>query len=1025
MYHKNNIELFQNILANPFVISAYVSDQRKSSEDIFRRSEKFELLKNNMPDFLFIRLLGEKGKTIHFSTRDGDIKSRTDREIVYYNYDQLGERVPDSRLIVAKSDEPYIYLDGYNNRFIYCFPMIDEFDIYKGTALIYINYKELQRFLVNENDISLAQNLVLVEDEGLVLNLPLSVNEELVPLIKEMWNRNSSTEAYVDVLENAVDEESASSFLLFNVHDENYGIISILLKQNLFRLADSIKLLINIILLVTIYLIFFFIFNIKEDSVLIVSRRIKRFQIELLNTFIEADIEVNWKKWKREMVAREAEIKKELKKGIGRVGKAKKELVNNLIDKSWDEILIILEKKAAKSSIGDDAIGQIQSMLAKALKNGQFVLPSQQNLIQHGSEKSITKGQNSVQNNEVGSISVNETDRANEDIDELDEVRELESSHDQESATGELEEIDVAELNADEDVQLLSNHLDKENEDLDEIEDLEEIESADDGVRIATPEENKLNHEEHDDLTEVLDGDDLELAEASRDGILEKTNKVNSRDKASIDPDSEDRLEEDKRNVSNAELEKANQIEDLEEMEELDEVSEARSLEEETENELLAEMDDGLEELQELEDLQADNSFEESDELLELEELEDADLVEKQANTSLKKPTIIEEVKALEEGELLEDLDEIEDNEIPELLEEYDDKDIMMTQEQSDRLQGLFEDMSRDLEESASVSESVVSAGLSGLEVIDRQAKESESMEELEPVIDEESQYFFEQAGKYYLIKNSQKRLYLRNDNKNHEPASDILIKLLNFPQVSNAMKRKVINIYPLSYILESKSEDFKAIIEEKGVYKVAKTAGSHSLSKFNPKFKSLVEAVETKTTSRVINEAVDDEKIYRPFKHQKKFIQIGLSNKGIDLDGYISALGKKDDELVITKSLIQLSRDLASICAAVLSLEENQFKPVFSVGFSNRDHHNLVFDTNEEIYQAIFAQRHILVLNQSPEKTEIFNDKFSEMDIKYVASAVFLPVMYNLKASYLFFSFIGNEPVDIFKIFEKLHIKS
>ena len=73
------------------------------------------------------------------------------------------------------------------------------------------------------------------------------------------------------------------------------------------------------------YLVVFLILNLRQDSMVVIRERVKRFQISLLEEFYERKEEVDWDRWTRELDQRREEVRREMKKGIGRAVRKKEE----------------------------------------------------------------------------------------------------------------------------------------------------------------------------------------------------------------------------------------------------------------------------------------------------------------------------------------------------------------------------------------------------------------------------------------------------------------------------------------------------------------------------------------------------------------------------------------------------------------------------------------------------------------------------------------------------------------------------
>ena len=150
---KDNIDRFEAILDNSFIPSAFLSDQRKSVSDIKAREKEFAKAKEKYPDLLYIRFLGPNGKKLHYSTLETDFKSSKADQRVYYNYDQVEKDIDATTVICLKDDLPKVTLNGKNNLLVYSFPIVDSYDVFKGTALFYISKNDIARSLLASTEL--------------------------------------------------------------------------------------------------------------------------------------------------------------------------------------------------------------------------------------------------------------------------------------------------------------------------------------------------------------------------------------------------------------------------------------------------------------------------------------------------------------------------------------------------------------------------------------------------------------------------------------------------------------------------------------------------------------------------------------------------------------------------------------------------------------------------------------------------------------------------------------------------------
>jgi hypothetical protein len=93
--------------------------------------------------------------------------------------------------------------------------------------------------------------------------------------------------------------------------------------------------------LLTVFLIVFLIFNLRQDSMTVIQSRLKRLQTALIQQYYELKGDMDWKHWSRELAQRREEIREEVKHGLPRAAVTGKKAadLDTLIDHSWDELI--------------------------------------------------------------------------------------------------------------------------------------------------------------------------------------------------------------------------------------------------------------------------------------------------------------------------------------------------------------------------------------------------------------------------------------------------------------------------------------------------------------------------------------------------------------------------------------------------------------------------------------------------------------------------------------------------------------
>ena len=144
------------------------------------------------------------------------------------------------------------------------------------------------------------------------------------------------------------------------------------------------------------------------------------------------------------MTLKRNDVKGRIKQGIGRISGNKIKEVDDIIDRSWDEIISIIGRKVEKVPKEESAdLKRIEEMIQRALSNGRFTVPAAQETVK---PRALPERQRQpVQVEEIDECEVEEV----EELSEAEPVEEAVQVEAVEEAEGveELEELEeVSEI---------------------------------------------------------------------------------------------------------------------------------------------------------------------------------------------------------------------------------------------------------------------------------------------------------------------------------------------------------------------------------------------------------------------------------------------------------------------------------------------------------------------------------------------------------------------------------------------------
>jgi hypothetical protein len=445
-YHRLNVERFSGLMSKGFVWTAFARDQSPYQQEIKDRENEIGKIFEAYPSLQLVRFIGPEGRNIHYSTAEQDIISRS--PLLKYRPLEVGDYPGGvaSDLVTPRGTPPRVILDGENDRFIYSFPVVDGGqDRYLGSALFYLSKTELINRLVTVPGLDFRE-LFLISSEGIVINFPVERKELIAASVAEIWTRQRGAELFSEILSIYDQENAKINYRLLGRDDGEYGFITLFVPLSVFQLQPFMQVLILASFFLTVFLIVFLIFNLKQDPILVLTQRIKRFQLQILQEYMEGKDRVDWERWRRELTASRAELKTRIKKGIGKIAAGREPELDGMIDKSWDEIIAVIGARGSEPQPQQPDIARVEELIQKALDRGRITLPAREVrevhpvLPREEAAVAAPKARKSIVVEEIG---VDEVLESGEEVEELEAAEAVPEGEPE--AVEELEELEAAE----------------------------------------------------------------------------------------------------------------------------------------------------------------------------------------------------------------------------------------------------------------------------------------------------------------------------------------------------------------------------------------------------------------------------------------------------------------------------------------------------------------------------------------------------------------------------------------------------
>jgi hypothetical protein len=443
-YHEDNLNRFAPVLKERLLLSAFDSEQ--SREDIFNRANYFGKLQEDYPNLQGVRLVDTKAKAIHFSTFPADPREQLPTRIVYKDLADADATLQPEELIPPEGEPSTLFIDGEGDRFIYCLNVVDQLNRPRGVALFYFSKRDLEEYLLRFPALDFRE-LFLIHRLGVVINFPTASRQLVAEVIAETWASGTGALQGAQPLLFEGAEGAQQRYSLLTGAAGRFGFAGLLIPFSAFELQPLMKAVLLAAVFLTVFLIVFLLFNLRQEPLLVLSQRVKRMQLQILQEFVEGKERVDWQRWRDELVSSRSELRSRIKRGVGKLSAEKEGELDGLIDRSWDEIIAIIETRIGGPRKEAVDISYVEQLIQKALDRGQLHVataapasPLRQRreggivVEEIGVEEVVEPGAAA----EVGEVLEAEEPAELEDAEELEAAAEVEEA-------GALEEVEEAE----------------------------------------------------------------------------------------------------------------------------------------------------------------------------------------------------------------------------------------------------------------------------------------------------------------------------------------------------------------------------------------------------------------------------------------------------------------------------------------------------------------------------------------------------------------------------------------------------
>ncbi|MGL4987047.1 MAG: hypothetical protein ACRC5H_07930 [Treponemataceae bacterium] len=488
LYTENLMLQFSSFITNDALLSVFLPDQ--IDKDSNTRIQLIGKLTEENYGFLGVRIIEAAGKRIHYSSFRSDILEEKEHQLSYKNYEE--EKDISFELVATRQNaQPQIIFDSANEQFIFSYPFVDSYSLYRGSALFYVSVSGLAFFFLSQDLLSIGDSLKIVgqkigdskpKTQGIMLQLPKVGANILSDEIQSKWNDK------LFGLERLFSSADNTLWVLFSSELVSGTVFGSIYPESYFVLSPSVRIILEIIFCLCVFFIFLGLFTIRQDDLTIINDKIRRFQFSLVEELYRSNEKIDWKmlgeiiKNKRHEMIDSLITESFPQKKIFKYEKD----IDILIEKNWIQLLAVIESylpnlralekenEHKNSILIDDIINELmkknvgRKILARFCMNSPDVKMKVKT-----TEKSI-KTINDL--HELENL---------EDLEELDELDELEEETSL-KVKGLLARILKVEPT------IRHTTFDIESEELEELEEMEELEELEELTDVEEAEDNSM-----------------------------------------------------------------------------------------------------------------------------------------------------------------------------------------------------------------------------------------------------------------------------------------------------------------------------------------------------------------------------------------------------------------------------------------------------------------------------------------------------------------------------------------------------
>ena len=148
------------------------------------------------------------------------------------------------------------------------------------------------------------------------------------------------------------------------------------------------------------------------------------------------------------------------------------------------------------------------------------------------------------------------------------------------------------------------------------------------------------------------------------------------------------------------------------------------------------------------------------------------------------------------------------------------------------------------------------------------------------------------------------------------------------------------------------------------------------------------------------------------------------LKRNGIDYDAFLSSYPRSFSHTAQMKSLIEVSRRVSAVAAALFIRTVTGYAPDLTIGVGEKSTGLLHFDAEEPFTVRLLSPRLMVAVERNPAEVRTLRSRFDEDDLRYVKRLLFLPATFRGQEAFLMLAFPVDADLQPSGILSKLGVR-